>query len=124
MHVITASQAQRFELPGIEFTALASPTRGGSDVCTWRLRVDAGLRTAEPHTLDRNEIFMVVSGRLQLAPNGAVVGPGDAVVVAAGEPIQVQNPGDEPAEVLIAIPAGFRPTMADGTTVDTPPWGQ
>ncbi|HEY3004243.1 MAG TPA: cupin domain-containing protein [Kribbellaceae bacterium] len=48
---------------------------------------------------------------------------GDAAVVPAGEPIQLVNAGDTPAEVYVAIAAGFTGTMADGTTV-RPPWAQ
>jgi mannose-6-phosphate isomerase-like protein (cupin superfamily) len=124
MYVITATEAPRFTLPGIQFTGLAAPSRGSRDVCTWRITVDAGLRSEQAHTLDRDEIFMVVSGALQLAPDGPVLRSGDATVVPAGSPIQVVNPGSDPAEAYVAIAAGFTATMADGTAVDTPPWAR
>ena len=120
--VITAEDAPRFALPGLEFTALAAPSRGSRDVCTWRLTVEGGLRSGQSHTLDRDEIFMVSSGHIRLAPGGAVLGPGDAAVVPAGSPIQLDNVADEPALVYVAIAAGFAGTMADGTAVPTPPW--
>jgi mannose-6-phosphate isomerase-like protein (cupin superfamily) len=111
-------------VPGVEFTGLASPSRGSDDVCTWRITVDAGLRSPEPHTLDRDEIFMVTSGTVQLAPDGPVLGAGDAAVVPAGTPIQLANPGGEAATAYVVIRAGFAGTGADGSPIDTPPWAR
>jgi mannose-6-phosphate isomerase-like protein (cupin superfamily) len=123
MTVIRAAEAPRFEVPGIEFTALAAPSRGSGDVCTWRLTAAPGTDVPEPHTLDRTEVFMVTSGAVRVTPGGEVLRAGDAAVVPAGEPIQLVNAGDTPAEVYVAIAAGFTGTMADGTTV-RPPWAQ
>jgi len=124
MYVITATDAPRFELPGIEFTGLASPSRGSREACTWRITVTAGLRSDQSHTLDRDEIFMVVSGAVQLAPEAPVLRAGDAAVVPAGTPIQLSNPGAEPAVAHVVVGTGFTAAMADGTPVDTPPWAR
>jgi mannose-6-phosphate isomerase-like protein (cupin superfamily) len=123
MQVIRATDAPRFRLPGVEFAGLAAPSRGSAGLCTWKLTVDAGHHADEPHTLDRDEIFMVLNGTVRLTPDGDKLGPGDAVVVPAGEPIALANPGEEAAELYVAITAGFTGTMADGTTVQ-PPWAQ
>jgi mannose-6-phosphate isomerase-like protein (cupin superfamily) len=124
VYVITAPDAPRFELPGVEFTGLAAPSRGSSEVCTWRITVAAGLRSPQSHTLDRDEIFMVASGAIQLAPDAALLGAGDVAIVPAGTPIQLINPGAEPAEAYVVIRAGFAATMEDGTMIDTPPWAR
>ncbi|MEV6596281.1 cupin domain-containing protein [Actinoplanes sp. NPDC051346] len=124
MHVIRAARAPRFEVPGVEFTALAAPSRGSTEICTWRITVEPGLRSPEAHTLDQDEIFMVVAGTIHLSPDGEPLGPGDVAVVPAGEPIQLGNPGDQPAEAYVAIRAGFVPRTADGTPIGTPPWAQ
>ena len=121
MQIIRATEAPRFQLPGVEFIGLAAPSRGSEGLCTWRLVVDAGLRGEEPHTLDRDEVFMVLTGTVQVTPDGEKLGPGDAVVVLAGEPIQLSNLGETTAELHVAITAGFTGTMADGTQI-TPPW--
>ena len=124
MSIVTtrADDAPRFQLPGLEFTGLASPSRGCSDLCTWRLTLEPGLSSPEPHTLDRDEVFMVTRGAIRLAPDAAPVVAGDVAVVPAGTPIQVANVGDGEAEVVVAIAAGFHASAADGSTIGTPPW--
>ena len=124
MTVITtrADDAPRFQLPGLEFTGLASPSRGSTDVCTWRLTLEPGLTSPEPHTLDRDEIFMVLRGAIRLGPDAEPVSAGDAAVVPAGTPIQVANVGEGEAEVIVAIAARFTASAADGSTIGTPPW--
>ena len=92
MHVIRAAEAQRFQLPGVEFTGLAAPSRGSAGLCTWKLTVDPGHGGGEPHTLDRDEVFMVLTGTVQVTPDGDKLGPGDAIVVPAGEPISLDQP--------------------------------
>jgi mannose-6-phosphate isomerase-like protein (cupin superfamily) len=122
MHVIRGTEAAVFDLPGVTFTALAAPSRGSAELCAWLITVEAGLESAEAHTLDRDEVFLVVEGQVRLAPGGDVAAAGDVVVVPAGEPIQLANPGQEPARVHVAITAGFQAAMADGTSIGTPPW--
>jgi hypothetical protein len=46
------------------------------------------------------------------------------VVVPAGHPIQLVNPDPTPAEVIVAIRAGFTGKAADGSDIATPPWAQ
>jgi mannose-6-phosphate isomerase-like protein (cupin superfamily) len=93
-------------------------------VCTWKIIVKPGHESDGAHTLDRDEVFMVLAGSVRLAAGGDVLGPGDALVVPAGDPVELSNPGDVPAEVVVAIPAGFTATMADGTPFGTPPWAE
>ncbi|MGW0245720.1 cupin domain-containing protein [Nocardia goodfellowii] len=121
MHLITAADAPQFELPHAQFSGMASPSRGSSQLCTWRLTVPPNLATGAAHVLDRDEVFMVISGRLEIS--GQLLGPGDALVVPAGGPIAVGNPGDEPAVAHVAIAAGFQATMPDGSKL-SPPWAR
>jgi mannose-6-phosphate isomerase-like protein (cupin superfamily) len=122
MHLIEATAAPVFDLPGVAFTALASPSRGSAELCTWKLTVEAGLPPPQPHSLDRDEIFMVTAGAVLIGVDGTLVGAGDAVVVPAGTSIQLANPGRVDAEIFVAIRAGFTATAADGTVIGTPPW--
>jgi mannose-6-phosphate isomerase-like protein (cupin superfamily) len=120
--VLRGAEAPQFELPGVTFRGRAAPSRGSAQLCTWSITVAPGLRSAEAHTLDSDEVFMVVAGALQVAPESAVARAGDTVVVPAGSPIQLVNPTDQPVEAIIAVRAGFAATMADGTPIGTPPW--
>jgi mannose-6-phosphate isomerase-like protein (cupin superfamily) len=122
MSIIRWSDAPRFELPGLEFTAMAAPSRGSAGLCTWRLAVAAGLVSPAPHTIDQDEVFMVTSGSVRLTTDGDLVRAGDTAVVPAGTEILLSNPGDTPAEVIVAIRAGFTARGADGASIGTPPW--
>jgi mannose-6-phosphate isomerase-like protein (cupin superfamily) len=130
VHTIHAAQAPHFELPGVGFTGLAAPSRGSAGLCTWLLTVEPGRDPGEPHTLDQDEVFMVVSGTIRFGAGAGAghgsgeLGPGDAVVIPAGEPIQVVNTGTEPAKVYVAIRSGFTAKAADGSPIGTPPWAQ
>jgi len=123
MHVTPAADAPRFELGGAQFTVQAAPSLGSPGLCTWRLTVPPGHGGDAPHTLDRDEVFMVLSGTVQLAADGDKLGPGDAAVVPAGEPIALTNLGEGEAQLIVAITAGFTGYMADCTAVQ-PPWSK
>jgi mannose-6-phosphate isomerase-like protein (cupin superfamily) len=120
--ILRAADAPQFDLPGVTFRAAAAPSRGSEQVCLWRLTVAAGHVGDQAHWLDRDEVFLVASGEVALGPDGPVLRAGDVAIVPAGEPIIARNPGTVPAEVVVAIGAGFTATMADGTKVGTPPW--
>ena len=122
MTIIRADQAPTFELPGVRFTGYAAPSRGCAEVCTWQITVSPDQEPG-PHTLDRDETFLVLEGRLRVTPDGEDLGPGDVAVVPAGETIAVVNPGSVPARAYVAIGAGFTATTSDGQTIQ-PPWAQ
>jgi mannose-6-phosphate isomerase-like protein (cupin superfamily) len=124
MSIVRAADAPRFQLGDAEFTVFAGPSNGTREVCTWRLTVPAGQTDPQQHTLDHDEVFMILSGSVRITPGGELLGPGDAAVVPAGEPIAVVNPGAEPAQVYVAIKPGFTAKTADGTEIGTPPWAR
>jgi quercetin dioxygenase-like cupin family protein len=122
MTVVRASECPTFELPGVRFSAYAAPSRGSRELCTWQITVAPGNHGA-PHTLDRDETFLVLSGRLRFTPDGDELGAGDVAIVPAGQPIEVVNPGPEDAVAYVAIAAGFTATTAEGDRLQ-PPWAQ
>lgn len=122
MHVITAAEAPRFGLPGVDFTGYAAPSRGSAGLCAWRIEVAPGLVSEQAHTLDQDEVFLVTSGSITLSPDGPALAAGDCAVVPAGTPILLANPGEGPAAAHVMIRSGFSATMADGTRLATPPW--
>lgn len=121
MHITRAADAPTFQLPGVRFTSLASPGLGSPETCVWQVRVDTGV-VSDPHTLDRDEVFVVLEGRIRLSADGPDLTAGDAATVPAGEAIRLANTGDGPARLQVAVRSGFTATMADGTPVGTPPW--
>ena len=121
MHLIRGHEAPTFELPGVRFTSLAAPALGSAETCVWQVTVEPGVES-DPHTLDHDEVFVVLDGTVRLTPDGPSLGPGDAGVVPAGEAIALTNLGDGAARIHVAIRAGFTATMADGTPFGTPPW--
>jgi mannose-6-phosphate isomerase-like protein (cupin superfamily) len=123
-HHLPSESAPTFELPGIEFTAFASPSRHSQQLCTWQITVDAGLVSPTAHTLDRDEVFMVTDGTISIGEGLAHAGPGDTVVVPAGQPIRLSNPGDTPATAFVVVSSGFTVTAEDGTPIPTPPWAE
>jgi quercetin dioxygenase-like cupin family protein len=122
--LLRSADARQFELPGIRFTGLASPSRGTDQLCTWMLDLEPGLRSSEHHTIDRDEVFLVLSGTIRLHPDSPTMHPGDAAIVPAGQPIAISNAGDGPAIVHVAISADFTAASADGTPIETPPWAR
>ena len=122
MPVVRAHESPTFELPGVRFSGYAAPSRGSHELCTWRLHVEPGHR-AGVHTLDRDETFLVLSGRLRLTPDGDELGEGDVAIIHAGEEIALVNPGDEEAVAYVAVAAGFTATTAEGDRLQ-PPWAQ
>jgi mannose-6-phosphate isomerase-like protein (cupin superfamily) len=75
------------------------------------------------HTLDQDEVLVVISGSVRVTPGGEKLGPGDAQVVPAGTPIAFVNTDNEAAQLYASVRAGFTVTLADGTTFP-PPWAQ
>ncbi|GAA4262325.1 cupin domain-containing protein [Dactylosporangium darangshiense] len=121
MSIVRAADAPRFELNGAQFVVYAGPSHGSKEICTWRLTVPGGSQSI-PHTLDRDEVFVVLSGAIRITPDGEVLTGGDSAVVPAGERIELGNPSDEPAEVQVALKAGVTAYHMDGSLFGTPPW--
>ncbi|HTE46400.1 MAG TPA: cupin domain-containing protein [Gemmatimonadaceae bacterium] len=121
MSVIRSSEAPVFELPGFSIYALSAPSRGASELCTWRLRVLPGADSGV-HSLDHEEVFVVVSGTLgaRIGDQEHLIHADDALVVSAGTEFSIYNPGDVQCTAVVSVPAGLIGTMAGQS--QTPPW--
>jgi mannose-6-phosphate isomerase-like protein (cupin superfamily) len=121
MPVITDSAAPRFDAGGTHVVGLASPSRGAVETSAWHLRLDAG-HASPPHTLDREEIFVALSGGAvaTFADSHDRVEAGGALIVPAGCEFAISNPGPGTFEAVVILPAGARATV-DGTEM-VPPW--
>jgi mannose-6-phosphate isomerase-like protein (cupin superfamily) len=122
MPIIEASSAPTFQIPGLEVVGLASPSRGSSETCVWQITLPAGALGA-PHSLDREEIFVGLRGQARVELDGVEgrLGPGDALVVPAGRPFSLSNPGAEPFSALCVLPVGGRAAFPGGERF-SPPW--
>lgn len=107
MPLITAADAPCFENEHATFVGLAAPSRGATENCAWRLSIKPGV-DAPPHALDREEIFIALSGRLTVTMGAEIltVEAGDALVVPAHQQFAMANPGSEPFEAVVVLPVG------------------
>jgi mannose-6-phosphate isomerase-like protein (cupin superfamily) len=121
--VSTFAEAKTIELNGLTAHPMAVPSRGSAELAVWHLELAPGV-AGEEHTVDREEVFVMRSGRLTGALGGepCEVGPGDALIVPPGVPFALANEGDEPARAVVCTSAGIRATLNGQTVI--PPWSQ
>ncbi|MEZ4451931.1 MAG: cupin domain-containing protein [Nannocystaceae bacterium] len=124
MPVLSAPPAPTHDLGHARFTALASPSRGSTESSVWTVEIVPGT-PATPHSLTREEIFVVLEGvaAVRLGDERTTAGRGDAIVVPAGVDFELVHGGDGPLRLLCCLPVGGQARLADGTTF-TPPWAQ
>ena len=122
MPFLRAESAPQFSWPGLSVTGLAAPSRGSRETSVWRLR----LAPHEPgplHSVDREEIFVALSGRAEVTLGGELheLGPGDTLIVPAGHAFSLRATGADPFEALALAPVGVRAKLAEGEPF-APPW--
>jgi quercetin dioxygenase-like cupin family protein len=124
MPVIPAATAPSFAMSGLAVTGLAAPSRGATETSVWRLTLAPGAAGSE-HTLDREEIFVVLAGRAVATIDGDEqhLRPGDALVVPPHRPFSLANPHGEPFEAVAALPVGGR-VHIPGSHPFVPPWAK
>jgi mannose-6-phosphate isomerase-like protein (cupin superfamily) len=122
MPVIPAPAEPTHQLPGTSFTSLATPTRGTTETCVWQVEIAAGTPST-PHTLTREEVFVVLEGTAAVRIGGdeGAAGTGDAVVVPADVQFELWNAGDGPLRLLCCMPVGGQGQLVGGGPF-TPPW--
>jgi len=122
MPIIRSAAAPQFTIPGLTVTGLAAPSRGARETCVWRLSL-AAQTPGTVHSLDREEIFVVLTGRAvaTLAGDTLDLAPGDALIVPAQQPFSLANPHAEPFEAIAVLPVGGLAAMPAGAPF-APPW--
>jgi quercetin dioxygenase-like cupin family protein len=110
-----------FAIGEARFYPLSSPSRGGTELAVWQLRLGPGT-AGLPHTIDREEVFFCTSGELLLTLDGDQVRlvTGDALAVPAGTRLSAGG-GSVGAEVTVCTRAGLSATTDDGTVL-RPEW--
>src|SRR6478735_8256055 len=125
MSVVHAPTEPTHALGGTTFMSLATPSRGGTDdTSLWRVSIAPGTPPT-PHSLTREEIFVVVSGSADVTIDAAraTAQAGDAIVVPPGVPFRLANAADQPLDLLCCLPVGGQARLDDGTQF-TPPWAK
>ena len=123
MHLIRSAEAPMFHLPGLTVTGLASPRRGASETCVWRVRL-APATPGRPHAVTHEEVFVGVSGEAVVTIDGEeqTIGAGDAVIVPPNVSFSLANRSAEPFEAVVSFPVGGK-AIAGGEPF-TPPWAE
>jgi quercetin dioxygenase-like cupin family protein len=124
MPLIKSPLAPRFQLFDVSVTGLAAPSRGARETCVWQLCLAPGT-PGTPHSVDREEIFVVLQGRGQVDLGGATheLAPGDALIVPRNETFTLANPGTEPLLAITVLPVGGRAKLPGGEAF-VPPWAE
>ncbi|MFD5817857.1 cupin domain-containing protein [Streptomyces sp. NPDC059618] len=122
MPVIRSSEAVVHEIHGARFVSYASPRSGSKELCAWRAEIPAGHR-APVHTVDREEVFLLLSGELLVTLDGRTerMTEGDTLIITPGVSFGVENPTRETALSWVTTSVGLRAELADGSVL-TPPW--
>ena len=122
MPLIRSSAAPSFDIPDLSVLGLAAPSRGARETCVWRVTLPPGAAGAA-HTVDREEIFVALSGEARFALDGEdeALTPGDTLIVPAGRTFCLSNPGAQPFTALAVLPVGGRAAMPGGEPF-SPPW--
>lgn len=125
MVAVHAGELEYIETPGGNFgMAVATPSRGATEVSVIRQRQDPG--GANPvHSHDREEVMILLVGEVRVTVEEEPVSlvPGEAVIIPARTPHRVEQRGSQPAEWLLVAPAGVRFFHASGEE-GVPPWSR
>lgn len=123
MNLIRSAEAPVFTLPGLTVTGLASPRRGATETCVWRVQLAPGT-AGVPHQVTREEIFVGVKGGAVVSLDGIerALGPGDAVIVPPHTPFSLANRSSEPFEAVVSFPVGGK--AVTNAEPFTPPWAE
>ncbi|MGV3709542.1 MAG: cupin domain-containing protein [Gemmatimonas sp.] len=119
--VISLADAPVFDVPGIRFTGLASPSRGSAESAVWMFTIAPGTPSS-PHELSREEIIVVIEGLVTatIGDREFEVGAGSAIIVPAFTNFALANPFHTPCRAVAVLPVGATTSMGGNTFV--PPW--
>lgn len=124
MPLSTIADAPVFDLNGFTFHPLAVPSRGSAELAIWALNLGPGVQS-EAHSMDREEVFIVNSGRISatIAGEELTAEAGDAIIVPPNTVLELRNASaDEPARATAVTSVGMLATLGGDTF--PPPWAQ
>lgn len=122
MRVITPTPEDVIATAAAEMTRLASPSRGSTELSTWKVVLRPGAAGPE-HVIDREQVWTVTAGAIEVVADGRTerVDAGQTLVLPAGA-VRAVRTADRPAEVLVAMPAGGN--VVTGGERRPVPWAQ
>jgi quercetin dioxygenase-like cupin family protein len=115
MVVFHRDDADPFEGDGDRIFSYVSPARGSADLCAWRLEVGPD-HEGFVHQTNREEVVLVLSGRLTFTLDGVAddLDEGSVVLIAAGSTISIRT-GPEGAVLWVTTTRGLHARLEDGT---------
>lgn len=124
MPVIAAPDTATHDIGTARFTSLATPSRGSSETAVWTVEIPPHT-PATPHTLTREEVFVVLRGAASVTIDGVsgTARQGDAIVVPAGALFELANETHDALCMLCCMPVGGQGIIGHGAPF-TPPWAQ
>ena len=125
MAVVRMTDAPTFAVDGFHFTGLTAPSRGATELCTWRLEIEPNAKS-DAHWLDHEEVFVLLDGSITVSVGGENIklNAGDALSVPARTHLQLMGGSESTAHAVVCLAAGTHATMADGQEIGTPPWAK
>ena len=122
MPLYSPHDADEFEAHGSRFASFVRSERGASSLCAWRLEVAPGLQGVA-HRPDREEVLLLLEGRLEVTLDGRreTAEAGAVVHVPADSEFRVDG-GPDGAVAWVTTTPGL--TAAIGDTTMSPPWAQ
>ena len=122
MSFVSQHDAPVFDLPGITFTGLTSPSRGSRENAVWRFVIQPGT-PGMPHQLTREETLVALQGCAMIEVGGVVyeLTAGSAFAVPANTTMSLANPGTEPFHAIAVLPVGGQAVVGSEPAF-TPPW--
>ncbi len=118
------AEAPAFDRHGFIFRPLAAPSRGSTELAVWTVDIAPGL-VSEAHSMDREEVFVVVAGQISATVGGEEIDAvaGDAVIIPANTLLQLRNScPDSHATITAMTSVGMQARIGDATF--SPPWAQ
>ncbi|GAB3647439.1 cupin domain-containing protein [Glycomyces tarimensis] len=122
MRIIVPKADDVIRTSAATMTGLAAPSRGSTELSTWKVRMESGADGVE-HVIDREQVWMVTSGSFEVVAEGrtARVSTGEALVLPA-EAVRTVRAADGPAEALVAMAVGGRASRAGSSQTQAVPW--
>lgn len=111
-------------IPHISVVSYAVPSTGAKETCVWRITF-APWCPARPGIMDHEGIYVVLSGNGIMALNADEhqLATGDCMIVPRETTFTIENPHDEPLEIMEVLPVGTKIGF-EGEEPFVPPWAR